>query len=243
MPLLQSPLLRKLSRFVALTDDEAELLTRLQRHSRDLQPGCELIHEGQPRTTAFVLKRGWAFSYKVLPDGGRQIVDFHVPGDFLGLRGLLLHISDHSIDALTPITVSELHGAELVGAFDTAPRLAAAVLWAASREEAVVVEHLVNVGRRSAEKRLIHLLLEIGARLKMAGMGDERGFACPLRQAHLADALGLSTIHVNRILRALRDQGLLTFRQHRVTFHDIHALAELAGFDSSYLHLGGPALR
>jgi CRP-like cAMP-binding protein len=121
-----------------------------------------MIHEGQSNATAFILASGWACSYKILPDGERQIVDFQIPGDFLGLRSILFRASDHSIDAITRIEASEVVATDIFDAFSHAPRLATAVLWAASRDEAMVVEHLVNLGRRSAEERMAHFLLGLG---------------------------------------------------------------------------------
>ena len=99
---------------------------------------------------AFILNKGWVCSYKSLRDGSRQIVDFQIPGDFLGLHSLLLRTADHNLQPITEIEVSEVSAADLLDAFGKAPRLATAVLWAASRDEAVVVEHLVDVGQRSA---------------------------------------------------------------------------------------------
>jgi CRP-like cAMP-binding protein len=132
---------------------------------------------------------------------------------------------------------------DILDGFANAPRLATAVLWAASRDEAMVVEHLVNLGRRSAEVRMAHFLLELGARLQLVGIGDKTGFDCPLTQYHLADALGLSAVHVNRVLRHLREEGLVTFQRGRVAFDDLAGLIDLAGFDAEYLDHEGPLLR
>ena len=106
-----------------------------------------------------------------------------------------------------------------------------------------MVEHLVNLGRRSAEERMAHFLLELGARLMLIGIGDKSGYDCPLTQYHLVDALGLSAVHVNRVLRHLRDDGLVTFQKSRVVFDDLERLADLAGFDIAYLDQDGPLLR
>jgi CRP-like cAMP-binding protein len=243
MLMLESPLTRKLSAFVALSEADLETLARFYKRRRRFRSGHEMIHEGQSNASAFILARGWACSYKILPDGMRQIVDFQIPGDFLGLRSILFRTADHSVEALTAIEASEVLSSDIMDAFGRAPRLAAAVLWAASRDEAMVVEHLVNLGRRSAEQRLAHFLLELGARLKLVGMGDRTGFDCPLTQYHLADAMGLSAVHVNRVLRQLREAELLTFQKGRVTFDDFARLSELAGFDPSYLDQDGPLLR
>ena len=243
MLMLQSPLTLKLSAFVALSDADLATLARFERRRRSFQPGHELIHEGQAKASAFILSEGWACSYKLLPDGERQIVDFQIPGDFLGLRSILFRTSDHSIEAVTRIEATEVLAADILDAFAQAPRLATAVLWAASRDEAMVVEHLVNLGRRSAEERMAHFLLELGARLALVGVGDRTGFDCPLTQYHLADALGLSAVHVNRVLRHLREEGLVTFRNRRVAFDDFDRLKVVAGFDTGYLDQDGPLLR
>ncbi len=243
MVLLNSPLTRKLSAFVALSEVDLETLARFHRRRRTFLPGHEMIHEGQSNASAFILAEGWALSYKILPDGERQIVDIQVPGDFLGLRSILFRTSDHSIEAATRIEASEVLASDILDAFAHAPRLATAVLWAASRDEAMVVEHLVNVGRRTAEERMAHFLLELGSRLMLVGLGDKTGFACPLTQYHLADALGLSAVHVNRVLRHLRDDGLVTFQKGQVVFDNIDRLSEMAGFDTGYLDQDGPLLR
>lgn len=243
MLITQSPLSRKLSAFVALSDTDLATLARFDRRKRTFQPGHELIHEGQSKASAFILSEGWACSYKLQPEGERQIVDFQIPGDFLGLRSILFRTADHSIEALTRIEATEVLASDILDAFAQAPRLATAVLWAASRDEAMVVEHLVNIGRRSAEERMAHLLLELGVRLRLVGKGDRLGYDCPLTQYHLADTLGLSAVHVNRVLRHLREKGLLTFRGGRVTLHDFDRLRALAGFDTGYLDHDGPLLK
>lgn len=206
-------------------------------------PRHEMVYEGEVRASAFILAEGWAASYKMLPDGGRQIVDFQVPGDFLGLRSILFRTSDRGVEAITKIEASEVLETDIMDGFKNAPRLAAAVLWAVSRDEAMVVEHLVNLGRRSAEERMAHFLLELGARLSLVGIGDKTGYRCPLTQYHLADALGLSAVHVNRVLRHLRDDGLMTFQKGSVVFNDFDRLRALASFDNAYLDQGGPLLR
>jgi CRP-like cAMP-binding protein len=243
MSIHQSPLTLKLSAFVALAADDLETLARFHRRRRTFLAGHEMIHEGQRNTSAFILAEGWACSFKLLSDGERQIVDFQVPGDFLGLRSILFRTSDHSTEAVTRIEASEVLTSDLLDGFATSPRLATAILWATSRDEAMVVEHLVNLGRRSAEMRMAHFLLELGARLKLVGVGDKTGFDCPLTQYHLADALGLSAVHVNRVLRHLREDGLVTFQKGRVTFDNLPGLITLGKFDAEYLDHEGPLLR
>ncbi len=238
-----SPLSRKLAAFVALSDEDLSTLDRLHQRRRKFVPGVDLVHQGQANQSAYILAKGWVCSYKLLANGGRQIVDFQIPGDFLGLRSVLFRTADHNIEPVTLVEASEVIITDLLDAFADTPRLATAVLWAASRDEAMVVEHLVGIGRRNALERTAHYLLEFGARLKLVGLGTKKGYACPLSQYLLADALGLSAVHVNRVLRQLREMGLLTFQKGRVTFDDFDGLVALADFDKAYLDHDGPLLR
>jgi CRP-like cAMP-binding protein len=243
MTLVESPLSRKLGAFVALSEPELAALEVFHQRRRTFDAGVDLVRQGQPGQSAFILADGWVCSYKLLPSGTRQIVDFQVPGDFLGLRSVLFRTSDHNVEALTKVEVSEVSSNDLIFAFANTPRLATAVLWAASRDEAMVVEHLVDIGRRNALERTAHFLLELGARLKLVGLGTKEGYPCPLSQYMLADALGLSAVHINRVLRQLREKGLLTFRSGQVIFDDFDRLVEVADFDTAYLDQDGPLLR
>ncbi|QIE56563.1 Crp/Fnr family transcriptional regulator [Pikeienuella piscinae] len=239
----QSPLTRKLSAFVALSEVELAVLERLHQRRRSFVAGRDMVHQGQSDQAAYILSAGWVCSYKLQADGTRQIVDFQVPGDFLGLRSVLLRTSDHSFEPIVNIEAAEVLKSDLLDAFAQTPRLATAILWAASRDEAMVVEHLVGIGRRDADARMAHFLLELGSRLALVGMGTKDGYDCPLTQYHLADVLGLSAIHVNRVLRQLRERGLVTFRDGRVSFEDHAGLVELAEFDAAYLDQSGPLLK
>ncbi|AHD00902.1 Crp/Fnr family transcriptional regulator [Leisingera methylohalidivorans] len=238
-----SPLARKLMAFVALSAGELAVLERLHQRRRTFAAGRDLVHQGQPEQAAYILSEGWVCSYKIQPDGSRQIVDFQIPGDFLGLRSVLLQASDHSIEPIMQIEAAEVLADDLITAFAETPRLAMAILWAASRDEAMVVEHLVGLGRRDADERMAHFLLELGARLELVGMGSKSGYDCPLTQYHLADALGLSAVHVNRVLRQLREDGLATFRAGKVTFDNYDRLVALAEFDPAYLDQARPFLK
>jgi CRP-like cAMP-binding protein len=243
MSAAESPLTRKLGAFVALSSAELAVLEVFYQRRRIFEPGVDLIRQGQVEQLAYVLADGWVCSYKLLPSGTRQIIDFQIPGDFLGLRSVLFRTADHNAETMTTVEVSLVSSNDLLDGLEKTPRLAAAVLWAASRDEAMVVEHLVNIGRRSAVERTAHLLLELGARLTIVGLGNKKGYACPLSQYMLADALGLTAVHINRILRQLREQGLMTFRDGRVLFEDFERLVELANFDTAYLDQDGPLLR
>jgi CRP-like cAMP-binding protein len=230
-----SLLAKKLNAFLSLSQDELQCLAGLQGRPLNLRRGQQLTREGQTEHKAFVLQEGWACSFKTLPDGGRQIISFPIAGDIVGLRSILLRTADHSFSALTDAVVNAVDGSHIMRCVTEYPRLGAALLWAASRDEAMVVEHLVNIGRRSSLQRTAHFFMELAGRLTLVGLGTEAEFKCPLSQFVLADALGLTSIHVNRTLRELRERNLLTVRRGVVTIHDLAGLRKLAGFQGGYL--------
>lgn len=238
-----SPLVRKLGAYVALSDPELAILESFHANRLTFVDKKDMVYEGQSDPSAYIIAKGWVCSYKLLRGGGRQIVDFQIPGDFIGLRSVLFRTSDHSIEPIRKVEASEVKIKDLLSAFGTSPRLATAVLWSASTDEAIVVERLVSLGRRNAVERVAHLLLELGARLKLVGLATRTSYECPLSQYLLADALGLSAIHINRVLRQLREEGLLTFRDGTVTFDNLEQLVELAEFNTAYLHYEGPMLK
>ena len=211
-------LAKKLGAFVVLSTAELTVLDELNKRRRTFVAGRDLVHQGESEHSAYILSTGWAFSYKLLPDGQRQIIEFKIPGDFLGLRSVLLHVSDQSIEPITDIEVSEFHVSDLLETFAQMPRLTTSFLWAASRDEAIIAEHLANIGRRDAAQRMASFLLELGARLTLVGLGSRAGFDCPLTQYLMADAVGLSPVHVNRVPRKLREDGMVTFRDGHVAF-------------------------
>jgi CRP-like cAMP-binding protein len=235
-PQFDGILARKLSTFLPLSGDELKSLAKMQSTALNVRRGRQLTQEGQTGHKAFVLQVGWACSYKDLPDGRRQIISFPIAGDCVGLRSVLLRTADHSFSALTDAVVSPVEGSRILDCITEFPRIGAALMWAASRDEAMVVEHLVNIGRRNAIERTAHFFMELAERLSLVGLATEAEFKCPLSQFVLADALGLTAIHVNRVLRQLREQGLLTLRKGNVKIHDLNRLRKLAGFQGGYLN-------
>ena len=151
-----SAITKKLGTFVALQPEETIMLVRVQGPRTRMPKGVDVVYEGQQQHGAYILHEGWACSYKRLRDGGRQIIDIQIPGDFLGLRSLLLRTSDHSFVTLTDVEVTKISTQGIWEMFRSAPRLALALLWAASRDEAMVVEHLVSIGRRDPVARTAH---------------------------------------------------------------------------------------
>lgn len=213
-----------------LSELELACLAEVQEKSIVIQSGKEISYEGQTNHVAYVIQTGWACSFKILPDGDRQIITFPLPGDCVGLRSILLRASDHSFSALTDLTLSTIEAPRMMSILTEFPRLGSAILWAVSRDEAMIVEHLVSIGRRSAIERTAHFFLELYERLLLVGLAKNDTFDCPLTQYVLADALGLSAIHVNRTLRQLRELRLMTLRDRQVVIDDVNGLKELAGY-------------
>jgi len=227
-----SALARKLSSFVEMSKDELGVLADLQSKPVSIKRGQVFIKERQTAHKAFFLQSGWGCNFKMLPDGGRQVIRFPIPGDCIGLRSILLRTSDHSCSALTDVVVAAVEAPRMLEIFKKFPRLGAAFLWSVSQEGAMVVEHLVSIGRRSAKEGLAHFILELTERLKLVGLATEAQFEHPLNQSIIADALGVSEVHVNRILRELREQNLLTLREGKVNILDLSGLQKLAGYRS-----------
>ena len=186
-----SVLAKKLSTFIQLSADELKCLASMQTNPVTIKRGRQLTREGESGHKAFVLQAGWACSFKVLPNGSRLIISFPIAGDIVGLRSVLLRTADHSFTAITDATVSAVDAPQVLRSVTEFPRLGAALLWAASRDEAMVVEHLVGIGRRSAIERTAHFFMELAERLTLVGLATETEFECPLSQFVLADALGV----------------------------------------------------
>ena len=227
-----SALARKFSSFVEISKDELDVLVDLQSKPFKIERGQALIEEGQTGHKAFFLQSGWCCSFKILPEGSRQIIRFPIPGDCVGLRSIVLRTSDHTVSALTDVVVAAIETPRMMEIINKFPRLGTAFLWAVSRDEAMVVEHLVDIGRRTAKQRIAHFFLELAERLRLVGLATETQFEHPLSQSIIADALGLSEVHVNRVLRQLREQDLLTASEGKVNIHDLSGLRKLAGYRS-----------
>jgi CRP-like cAMP-binding protein len=227
-----SPLARKLAHFVQLDVAEQQCIAALQTHEIQVPRGSELIRQGEHGRYACFLQSGWGCSSKILLDGARQVITFPIPGDCIGMRSVLLRKSDHTFTALTDVLLTRVDADRILPIFNQFPRVGAALLWAASRDEAITVDHLASVRRRSAIERTAHFFLELHERLFMVGLAGPTEFCCPLTQYDLADALGLSAIHVNRVLRELREVNLLEFQRGKVTFWDMRALRDLAGYEA-----------
>ncbi|MFC0408824.1 Crp/Fnr family transcriptional regulator [Roseomonas elaeocarpi] len=197
----------------------------------------DVISEGEvPRDVNLILS-GWACRYKQLEDGRRQILAFFLPGDICDLNVYILREMDHSVAALTPLVVGELPRDALEEVMQRHPRIAKALWWETLVNAATQREWTVSLGKRSAFERMSHLFCELFFRLRAIGFTSESQCELPLTQAELADATGLSAVHVNRTLQELRGAGLIQLKDRVLRIPDLRALKEAALFNPNYLHL------
>lgn len=217
-----------------LSEHDKKLLMGLGFATKQYPPQHTIMHQGESEDRTFIVQSGWGCICKDLVDGERQIADLALPGDVIGMR-VDKGDSHKSFVSLTDMVVFEARAKVVIRALGHSEKLAEVLFWAISRQRAILIEHMTNLGRRSAAVRTGHFLLEIRARLQAAGIDANRGYDCPLTQYDLADALGLTAIHVNRMLRELREQGFLSFRHGTVEFFDPEGLAAFCSFDPRYL--------
>lgn len=223
-----------LFRRLQLRGNDRDLLKELGLVSRRYAARVDITQEGDQVDRTFIIDYGWASLYKILANGERQIIDFPLAGDVIGLRGAK-GSAQRSFMAVTDVLVYEAPASALVATIARSEHLARFFIAEEARHKAIILEHLTNLGRRNALGRTAHLLLELGARLQAVGLADETGYDCPLTQNDLADALGLTAIHVNRMLRELREADLLSFHKGKVEFLNANALRNLSGFDQDYI--------
>ena len=236
-------LIAKLSAVAMLTPDDERVLHEVCRSPRKVAARRWIIEEGDKPDHVHVMVEGWAARAKILPDGSRQITAFLLPGDFCDLHVTILGEMDHSILALTDARIAYVPHSEMEELPRRRPELVRAFWWATLVDEAVLRSWVINVGRRSAYERIAHLFCELHARLKLVGLAGDDEFALPLTQEVLADATGLTPVHVNRTLQSLRADGLIELCDRRLTILSPERLRRKAGFDANYLHRGRLAER
>lgn len=232
-----APLVRLLSRYMPLDADDHVALSTLvvgplcQREAR-----TDIAREGDNPTVIRLLVSGWACRYKDLPDGRRQIVGFFLPGDFCDLNVFILSELDHSIGALTAVRYFEIQPQQFQQVIDARPHLTRALLWHEMVASGIQREWLLSIGQRSPLERLAHLFVELYLRLRAVGLADHLCFDFPITQHHLAEANGISLVHLNRTLQEMRRERLIELSDRHLRIVDLERLKQVAMFKRSYLH-------
>lgn len=229
-------LLSRISRHGPLTEQEAAAIEAVAAGPvRHFPKGRDLLTQGEQPLKYHLIVGGWAYAYKMLEDGRRQILSLLLPGDICDLSNLTLRRMDHSIGTFSALSLVDLPHAAMRGLMAGQTRTAE-VLWKRiSVSASIQREWTLNIGQRNAVERIAHLFCELLTRLRDAGITPDDSFHLPLRQSDIADATGLTSVHVNRILKQLRDAGLISLSGRTLRIHDFAALSDMALFTPDYL--------
>ena len=222
--------LRACGLFKPVTPEELRSINDIKREHLLTPAGAEILRAGEDSPELYTLYAGWAFRFKMLPDGRRQILNFLLPGDLLGLQAAMFDAALYGIEALTDVQLCVLPRRKVWALFEEMPNLAFDVTWLGSREEGFVDENLTSVGRRTAAERVAALIIILYKRAKALGLVANETFAFPLTQQHIADALGLSLVHTNKTLARLRRMGMFTQANGTLTLSNPRVLQRLAQY-------------
>jgi CRP-like cAMP-binding protein len=222
--------LRACGLFRPVTAEELVALNHIKRDHLTAPAGAEIVRAGDESPELYTLYSGWAFRFKTLPDGRRQILNFLLPGDLIGLQAAMFDAALHGIEALTEVQLCVLPRRKVWALFGQLPALAFDVTWLGAREEGFVDENLTSVGRRSAAERVAALIVTLYKRAKALGLVVDETFAFPLTQQHIADALGLSLVHTNKTLARLRRMGMFTRTSGTMTLTNPRVLERVAQY-------------
>lgn len=236
MNLQDSCIVRHFSHFRRLSDDDKKLLRQLEESPEHVKAGSVLWQEEDRASEFCTLSRGWAYSYRNLGDGSRQILEVYLPGDIIGLREFAFSQRLAGVAMIDDGVVCHFPHRRLLDIFSQSTILTAILFAISSRQQALLTERLINLARRTAHQKLAHFIYEMYLRLLQTGALSDGDFRLPLSQEQLADTLGLSAVHVSRTFSAFREQGLVLRERHHVKLPDPEALARVAEFDDCYLN-------
>ena len=231
-----NPLIAKLSRVMTLSADDRTAIQAMCSEVRQVGVRRDIIRDGDRPDRVHLILKGWACRYKILKNGKRQITALLLPGDFCDLHVGMLDQMDHSIASLSATTFAYVDRAQFDELTRTRPAILRALWWAALVDEGVLRSWIVSLGVRSARERVAHLICELRERMRNIDAVRDGQFNMPLTQPDLAEALGLTPIHINRVVRQLLADNILEIHRGEVKVLDQEALVQIADFDPSYLH-------
>ncbi len=237
------PMLRKLQLWLSLDARDQAAVLALPHALRTLQANDLIVREDDAPTHCCLLLSGFAFRYKVAGNGGRQIFSIHMKGDVIDLHNSILRRADHSVQALTRVEVALIPVQAIRSLAAERPHIGQAMWYETLVDAAILREWTLNVGRRDARARTAHLLCEFALRLEVAGLGTRSHYELPVTQEQLADALALTSVHINRTFKALAEEGLVRRDKRSVHILDFGQLSRIGDFDGRYLHLDRTANR
>ncbi|PTM97402.1 Crp/Fnr family transcriptional regulator [Mycoplana dimorpha] len=223
--------LRGLAHFRPFTPSELEFVSTFKIGELAVERGATILVEGAHCAHIYTVLTGLGFRYKLLDDGRRQIMNYIFPGDLIGLQGILMGEMEHSVEALGPVTLCVFERSKLARLFENHVSLAYDLTWIAAREERVLDEHLLSIGRRSALERTAYLLSYIHQRATTVGAITDARRVIPITQLHLADTLGLSLVHTNKTLRKLAERNLIRWRDGGYEVLDAPGLLSLSNWE------------
>jgi CRP-like cAMP-binding protein len=229
-------LIRRLERRGRLTEGEREALEALPHSIRTFPAGAHFVRDGDRPDSCHLLVSGFACRYKITGDGARQIMSFHMAGEFLDLQNSFLGVADHGVQALTEAEAAIIPRQALRELALDRPDLREALWIDTLIDAAIFREWVVNVGRRDSRARVAHLLCELSLRMQAAGLASGHRYQLPMTQEQLADAVGLTSVHVNRVLKQLAEEGLITRDRRTIVIEDWRRMREAGDFNDRYLH-------
>ncbi|HVF83157.1 MAG TPA: Crp/Fnr family transcriptional regulator [Sphingomicrobium sp.] len=233
---MQNRFIEKLNGFHSLGESDIGVLEKATARQRRVAAKHDLIREGDRPGPVFVMLEGWACRYKILPSGTRQVLAYLMPGDSCDLHVGLLAEMDHSIQTITSASVASIERAEMDLIMEQHPSIAKAIYVAQLVDEGTLRAWITSMGRRASIERVAHLMCELYIRARNIGLAPEISFILPLSQRLLADSLGMTPVHLNRVLKELRVSGALNVKRGSVILNDLAELVNIAGFDDNYLH-------
>jgi CRP-like cAMP-binding protein len=236
-------LVRRWECHVPFTEADRQAIRALPFVRRSVERDTYLVREGDDAQHCTLLLSGFAHRHKLIRNGARQIISIHIRGEFIDLQNSMLGVADHNVQTLCRSEIAQVPRAALRDLSTRHPEIGRAMWIDTLIDASIFREWVVNVGRRNSQSRIAHLLCELTLRMELAGLADAEGYDLPVTQEQLADATGLTSVHVNRVLRSLREEGLISLTTRSLRILNAQRLREVGDFNERYLHLAPPPVQ